>query len=225
MGNSPGDQPVLRRSLRILAQQTKLIPNPSPPQSGSQVEGILSAQEIKEGSRDNKGSTSRKRKRLSSPCPPLPEKESKKSPVHKAKRRKSDTSVAKEGVVKEGVKSSRGESSPAKRSPRKKKEHTTKGNSSNQERETVIVDASKPARKSGRKSAQTTSDSTDSADHTPSELPVAGKKARAKNRSNSKRGERTSSSKGKGRSGWNTASCYSLPSLADFARLNMASPG
>lgn len=228
MGTSPEEQPVLRRSLRILAQQTKLLSVESEAQSNSALP-VLKGQESP-SSKANTGSNSRKRKRLSSPSSPSPEEEgAKKSPVHKPKRRKSDTPIFVTSVIQEGSKGSRGDSFSGKK-PVKHKGANTKQNTCSQERETVIVDATKVFRKNRQKN--TTQSATEELcvpDPTPSEqLVVGGRKSRAKNKLNQKsktRGERASTSKGKGKSGWSAANCYSLPSLADFARLNMASPG
>lgn len=194
------------------------------------------------GSTSEKGSdSSRKRKRTSSPLSlsSPPKKQVKKSPVSNRKGRRSTgetrnsvacssslSAASSEGQTVERLSEKR----HSKRKQSKEQVVCTKGNTSNRDRETVIVDAAS-ARKRSRKSSSSTGhakpeQSTKAAVETTSSEPGLRKKARRSKATDKSRseGERISIPKGKGRTSFSTAN-YSLPSLVDFARLNMASPG
>lgn len=188
-----------------------------------------------------KRSASRKRKRASSPLVPPsspPKKQAKKSPVAKGKGRGSNNSAS---VVyctgQEAIADSSQEWAGKRHSKRKrsKEEFVAKGNCCSTDRETVIVDATF-CRKNRKKDSTTDREhpkieqTTVSLLHcTSSSETKLGRKGRSKGRSKAKsklrRAEEERVTFPKGKTSWNSANCYSLPSLVDFARLKMASPG
>lgn len=234
-----------RRSLRILAkqkleeeeEQAKLLLQvkdlqPHPPEAASEREENSGGSKTGKGkteadkSRKSRGDSSsgesifRKRKGTSSPnvFSPPPKKQ-----ARKGKKTGKDLLNTSNPVVQENT-SSEGLSGKRQSKRRQSKEVPAEASTSSS-RETVIVDAttlrkSRSNKKPVSNTDASTSQPTTSADH--------GKKGRSKSRSSRSRGkarageERVSIPKGKGN--WSAANYYSLPSLVDFAKLNMASP-
>lgn len=176
---------------------------------------------------------SRKRKRSPVSSPPRPKKQAKNSsPSSKNKGKKSnhqyslvDSSGASSHKQQEPLGNSEGGSKRSKR----KQNSTNKGYRSRsvENRETVIVQPTSPQKRRSQKNHPKHAPTEHSDTDTDFDLggKVSGKgKAKSRNKSKAKEGH-VVIPKGKGRSGWNSANSCSLPSLVDFARLNMATPG
>lgn len=224
------EPPVIRRSLRILAKQklkedqelqrqreeaclavqqsgaslsVKLGNNSNSVIGASTAKGKeLATPKRNRKPSDQGGSSSRKRKRTTSPSTTSPStKPAKKSPVSKDSASSSATGSF-EGPEEDRV------------VPRKKRkqETTQKGR---EERETVIVEF--PRKGKSRSKAQATTEHSEL--ETELEKTVRSKRRRSKGKSKTHSEE--GQAKGKGRS---TANSFSLPSLEDFQLLDMASP-
>lgn len=208
------------------------LPTPSEKEGEKESKGREGAT-LKKGKRGigvkEVGSRKRKRSSVSSP-PPKKHAKNSSSPSSKSKGKKSshqnlpvDSSGASSHKQQEPLGNSEGGS---KRS-RRKQNNTNKGYRSAENRETVIVQPTSPQKKRSRKNRPKHAPTEHSDTDTDLDLggKVSGKgKAKSRNKSRAKEGH-VVIPKGKGRSGWNSANSCSLPSLVDFARLNMATPG
>lgn len=253
MGNTE-DLPVLRRSLRILAKQklkeereqqqqdaflqSGASLSDKPDNSANSATETLTERETKSKeevadtptSKRNKkrdtasdrGTSSNKRKRTpspgasSSPAKRSPVSETQGTPTEGASCSALSSVETPDNRPREGKKQSRRKQS--------KEEITRKGKGC-EERDTVIVDNPRKS-KSGKAQSVKHSTTEHSEPDTQSES-LLGKRpkpkrrrSKGKSRTQTEEGQATIP-KGAGRSGWN---CFSLPSLVDFARLNMASP-
>lgn len=224
-----------RRSLRILAKQklkeeqaSQLSqPDRSPEKQRAserqrkRFTPRTSEKGVKEAktAQDNRKGKGR-RKRNSSPSTSSPSsKRAKKDKQGVGEVQKVASSSESLKVVKEGP-SSEGEDG-GRRYPKRRQSKEELCNSSNRERESVIVYPRKRKAGKGNSSAETLKQeqSTSAAEFE--------KKGQSKGRLVKSRGKARNSeekSKGKSRGEWSSPNYYSLPSLVDFTKLNMASP-
>lgn len=225
-----------RRSLRILAkqkfreEQANSLSQESVFQSSSEKqETSLKHQEVEETKTDcgrGKGK-GRKRKRTSSPGVSSPPKKQAKKNKQTSEETQSTGDIESVSCVGQEVASGEGTSGRRHSKRRQSKEEPCpKGNTSNRERESVIVDATSVRKKRSRKDSSNTG--TERQDPPTESAVDLTKKGQSKSRSSKTRGKskegRVSVPKGKGRGNWSSANYYSLPSLVDFTKLNMASP-
>ena len=228
-----------RRSLRILAKQ-KFKEEQSLSQQSLSVEGDSKSPvkdpEVKDTSTAKSGKRGkgkqRKRKVSSSPSVSSPPKKRARRAKARPSRGGSKQNAASEdtescaGVALVGQETgSSGESPVTRRQSKRthsKEELCPETSTPNRERESVIVEASSVRKKRGRKTSNSARVEQEEQIDSGTDL---GKKLQVKNRSLKSKEKSREKSKGKSRvNSTNTTSYYSLPSLVDFTKLNMASP-
>jgi hypothetical protein len=160
----------------------------------------------------------KKRKQSCSPSVSSPpsKKSSKKSPVKNRIPSRESRNTATDSANRSALDKGEGE----KRTQPGKKEVSQKGREG---RDSVIVYLPKKGKRKGQSVKHTAADYSE----TDTEVESSGKRVRPKRRRSKGKGAQSregqgSTSKGKGKSAWDKT--FSLPSLVEFARLNMASP-
>lgn len=212
-----------RRSLRILAKQKfreeqikslseQSVVQFSPEKLGTSSKHPATEKEVEDTKTPERGrgkGKGRKRKRTPSPSISSPLEKQAKKAKQTSREAQNDTQSC-SGVIQKGANTSG--SRRYSRRKQNKEEQCAKGNSSNRERESVIVDASSIRKKRNRKQEESTESASDQ------------NKRKSRSRGKSRATEERTSGKGKGRGHWSSPNYHSLPSLVDFTKLNMASP-